>query len=304
MEQTSTGMPGAGAEVDLARAFRGAGDGPQVAGAPEGDDAALGAALRRMFEDGQRAWPGVGLTVEAFVRHIASRGVQEGAIGALHAADLYLACACEARVRGAVEAFEGAYLGQVGAFLSRMRPSAEAVDEVRQVLREKILVGRGGATAKIAEYDGRGALASWVRVIALRAAIDLRRRGRVAARVDAGGLEARAVADPETSYLKRRYRGAFQDALRGAVRALDADQREILRLHFVDGVPLERQAELLGVHRATVARRVAAARRAIKEGACLRLRAGLGVSEGELASVIRLVRSQLDMSLPGLLKEA
>jgi RNA polymerase sigma-70 factor, ECF subfamily len=291
-------MPDPSADVALSRIFRGGG-----AGAPEAGDAELGAALRRMFADGDRAWPGLGLSLEAFVHHLAARGAAVERIAALHAADLYLACACEARLRGAVEAFERAYLGQVGAFLSRMRPSPDAVDEVRQVLREKLLVGKPGAAPKIAEYDGRGALASWVRVIALRAAIDLRRQGRRAADERGPGPDGAAVTDPETRYLKSRYRAALDEAIRSAVRALGVEERELLRLHFVDGLTLERQAEILGVHRATVARRVAAARRALKDGARRRLRAGLGVSEAEADSVIRLVRSQLDLSLPGLLRE-
>ena len=238
------------------------------------------------------------------VRSLASRGAPVGRGGALHAADLYLACACEVRAPGAVEAFERGYVSQVGAFLARFSPPPDVVDEVRQVLREKLLVGSPGAAPKIAEYDGRGALASFVRVVALRAAIDLRRRRRSALAAREPGPGGGTVADPEIGYLKTRYRHALDEAMRGAVRALGAEERELLRLHFVDGLTLDRQAEVLGVHRATIARRLAAVRRAAQGGRAPPAPGRARRERGRADSVIRLVRSQLELSLPGLLREA
>src|SRR4029079_15637233 len=90
-------------------------------GPPSVPDADLGAALRRLFDEGRRAWPGVALGMEAFVAYLA-----EHVGGALppevRGPDLYLACACATRVRGAVEAFDRAYLTQMGAYLARLGP--------------------------------------------------------------------------------------------------------------------------------------------------------------------------------------
>src|SRR5580692_3788083 len=211
--------PDPSSDVSLSSIFR-----ERCTGEPPAGDAEMEAVLRRMFEEGQRAWPGLGLPPDAFVRHLASRGARGTPLAALHAADLYLACACEARARGAVEAFERAYLGQVGVFLARTRPSPAVVDEVRQVLREKLFVGRPGAAPKIVEYDGRGALASWVRVIAIRAAIDLKRQSRADEDGAGPAPDAQVGPDPERGYFKGRYGEAFNDAIRSAVRALAAEQ--------------------------------------------------------------------------------
>ena len=59
--------------------------------------------------------------------------------------------------------------------LTRLGREPMFVDEVRQVLRTKLLVG-DGAPPKIADYSGRGPLDGWVRAAAVRAAIDLKRR--------------------------------------------------------------------------------------------------------------------------------
>lgn len=270
---------------------------------PLPDEGELAAALGALFEDGRRAWPDLALPPEAFVRHLASRRTVGEPLAGVRAADLYLACACATHVRGAVEAFERAQMCQVGMFLARLRPSAAFVDEVRQILREKLFVGRDGVSPKIAEYTGRGALGGWLRVVALRAAIDLRRQGGDA--VEEGRAERAdpAAIDPEVGYIKERYRRAFNDAFRRAVAALDADQHALLRLHFVEGLTLDQMAARAGVHRATIARRIAAAREAVADEARRLLRATLGASEAELDSLAGVMRSQIDLSLGGLLEK-
>jgi RNA polymerase sigma-70 factor (ECF subfamily) len=287
-----TMKPAAISDPELARVFRGRA--PDEASA---EDAALGARLRQLFDEGQRAWPRLDLDLTAFARFLAARGEPPTSD---RVPDLYLACACVEGARGAVEAFDRAHLGVVGAYLARMRPSPAFVEEIQQGLREKLFVGKDGGRPKIAEYDGRGSLASWVRVVALRAAIDLRRRGGDVAEEAARPAE-QAVADPEQAYLKQRYREAFNAAFRGAVAALSVEQRELLRLHFVDGLTLDQLAARAGVHRATIARRIAAAREAVAEEARRLLEAALGTRESELSSLFGVMRSQIDLSLPGLL---
>jgi RNA polymerase sigma-70 factor (ECF subfamily) len=283
----------------LARIFL---EGSRAEGEPgEGD---VGAALRRLYEEGQRAWPELSLSPETFVRHLAAGGTAADGLLRVRAADLYLACACATRVPGAVDAFERAHLRHLAGFLARMGPSPAFVDEVRQVLREKLFVSREGAAPKVAEYDGRGALPSWVRVIALRVAIDLRRQDDLVEDPEDATSDDSATADPELGYVKRRYRKAFNDAFRRAAASLAAEQVELLRLHFVDGLTLDQLATKLGVHRTTVARRIAAAREAIADEARRLLRAELGASEAELESLAGVMQSQIELSLPGLLHSA
>ncbi len=263
------------------------------------DDAALWALLRRIFEDGERAFPGIGLGVEQLVAYVGAR-----AGGAIHSPargpDLYIACACAMRLRGAIEAFDRAYLGQVGTHLARLGPSDAFVDEVRQEVRDKLFMSSDATPPRIAEYHGKGALVNWVRVVALRVAMNMRRQPWPAA--DDGELDRPAPDNPEMDYEEERYREAFDEVIRGAVAALDGDQRRILRRHFADGLTLDALAVELGVHRATVARRLAAARTALRLEARQRLQIALGVGESELLSLARMMRSRLDLSLRSLFR--
>jgi RNA polymerase sigma-70 factor (ECF subfamily) len=291
--------PGAVTDLDLAGLYRGRAPGELLAVG----DADLGAALRRLFDEGRQAWPSVELGIEAFVGYLAER-----ASGPLpseaRGPDLYLACACVARGRGAIESFDRAYLAQMGAYLARHRPTPAFVDEVRQEVRDKLFMSRDAAPPRIAEYHGKGALANWVRVVALRVAMNMRRQPWPAAADDDSELDRPAPGDPEMDYEEERYRKAFDEVIRGAVAALDGEQRRLLRRHFADGLTLDALAVELDVHRATVARRLAAARAALRLEARRRLQIALGVGESELESLARVMRSRLDLSLRSVFRTA
>jgi RNA polymerase sigma-70 factor (ECF subfamily) len=139
-----------------------------------------------------------------------------------------------------------------------------------------------------------------VRVIALRAAIDLVRRDDAVE--EPGETPDRPVTgDPEIDYVKQRYRKAFNEALRDAVAALPPEPRELLRVHFIEGRTLDQLATDAGASRATIARRLVAAREAVADEARRLLRARLNIGEAELASLAGVMRSQLHLSLPALL---
>jgi RNA polymerase sigma-70 factor (ECF subfamily) len=142
-----------------------------------------------------------------------------------------------------------------------------------------------------------------VRVAAIRTAIDLQRhRGTRDEQKNSSPGEL-ATVDPELDYLKQRYRDTFNAAIRRAIAALGTDQRDILRRHFVEGLTLDDLAAQARVHRVTIARRIAAARQAVGDEAHRLLEAELRANGAEVDSLARIMRSQLDLSLPGLLQD-
>jgi RNA polymerase sigma-70 factor (ECF subfamily) len=118
---------------------------------------------------------------------------------------------------------------------------------------------------------------------------------------DVGGRELGAGADLEVDYLKGHYRAVFEAALKETLTELPVQQRNVLRLSFVEGLSIDEIGALHGVHRATAARWIAAAREAILDGTRRRLRSDLSLSDSEFDSVVRLVQSQLEVSLRGAL---
>jgi len=256
--------------------------------------------LRARLDTARAAWPGVELAEELYVAWLDARAPRGGAG---HAADLYLACACVHGVPRALAAFESAFMSRVPAFLARMNLPADLVDEVRQRLRERLLMPSAGRPPRLAEYSGRGPLASWLCVAAVRAAVDLLRSPaeRSTGGVDPGDAAIFSGDDPELAYLKQRYRCEVDDALRAGVRALSRQQREVLRLHLEEGLSLDEIGALHRVGKSTAFRWLSDARQQLLAEVRRFLQERLGLTAGEFASLINLVRSQLHISLPDLL---
>lgn len=101
--------------------------------------------------------------------------------------------------------------------------------------------------------------------------------------------------------LRARLGPKVTEAFQGSLRSLSAEQRNLLRLHYFEGLSFERVGALFRVNRATGARRVAEARRTIIEETRRRLRDELGLRQSELDAVTRLLSSQLDVSMSSIL---
>jgi RNA polymerase sigma-70 factor, ECF subfamily len=279
----------------------------EAAGAKQVDGERLEAVLQELFARGRAAWPALDVPVEAFAHHLAAVCEPgEGAVDqlrALKAEDLYLACGCALGVPAAVAVLDDVYLRQVKVFLGRTKSTPDFIDDALQALRMRLLVASAGATPKITEYSGRGALTSWLRVVAVRVAVDLQRGADERPREDdEEAVEALAAhVDPELSYLKERYRTEFKEAFQVAFAELTSKQRNILRLHLIDGLSIDQIGVILGVHRSTAARWIALTREAILAHAQRLLEERLRLRPGEFESLARLLHSQLDISITRLL---
>jgi RNA polymerase sigma-70 factor (ECF subfamily) len=194
----------------------------------------------------------------------------------------------------------------VPAWLAGVERTDAGVQETRQLLRERLFLGGPDAKPKILEYSGRGSLASWLRVVALRVAHN-RRRGalRDTVELDEAGdaPELLHAVDPELAIIRARYQREFGDALREAFAALQPRDRVVFRMHFLDGLNIERIGVVFQVHRATVARWIAAGREELCERTLALLGDKLRLDAKELESLLALVRSQLDLSLRTILRE-
>jgi RNA polymerase sigma-70 factor (ECF subfamily) len=272
-----------------------------------GDAPPLEAALRTLLEAGRAAWPDVRLEVGTFLRHVAERlpgGAEpEKRLSDLHATDLYLACACAQQEKRALEAFERRFLTEVPTFLRGLRESASFADEVRQQLREKLLVAQGDSRPKIADYSGQGSLAGWLRVAAVRTALNVQRGQRRVASDAAKEAEALSPAlDPELDYIKSRYRRDFEESLRAALSTLSDEESNVLRLCFVEGLSLEQIGALYQVNKSTISRRLARTREKLLMEMRRLLGERLHVKDSELRSLMRLVRSRFEISMHSFLK--
>jgi RNA polymerase sigma-70 factor (ECF subfamily) len=269
-------------------------------------DDAFGAELERALDEARAAWPGVTLAPEALVPVLAQEIARDptraplDALRALHVRDLWLAAGCAAGDAVALRAVDAYCSGAIRDVVRRMRSSPELVDETEQATRELLFVRKGDAPPKVSKYSGRGDLRSWTMVVAAREALRIAKADARESPVDAARLlDAASVAesDIELDYLKRTYRPEFERALADALAALPPRDRALLKYHYVDGLNGRRIAALHQVHPATVTRWLEAARLALADGTHALLQERLGLGSSELASLERLVSSQLELSL-------
>ncbi len=215
-----------------------------------------------------------------------------------HDEDLALAQACARGDGAALQAFQARHEADIDLTLTRLGFDPGLAGDVKSTVLEKLLAP---PSVKIAQYTGQGPLGAWVKAVTTREALSVR---RTAARrrdlLEAAG-DALTPIDPELAFLKRHYRDAFREAFGATVEGLSAEDRTILRYRFVDALTLPQLAAACGVHRATVARRLATLRERLFEDTRGHMTQHLDVPADELESIFRLIQSNFEVSMRRLL---
>ncbi len=268
---------------------------------PIEDEAAVGRVLSAALADGGAAWSGVELAPEDLAAYVAER-MPDGPVGEALArmalGDLYLACASAAGQARALEALDGLIARAVAMAADAARAPAAVRDEAAQVVRTLLLLPRPERPPAILDYTGRGPLGGWLRIIATREVVRLARRsGREVELGDALLADPGLGDDPVLRGLKERYRAELADAFRAALGALGPKERTLLRYQLIDGLGIDDIGAILRVHRATAARRLARVRDGLVSDTRARLAERLRIADDEVESIIRLVQSELDVSI-------
>ena len=242
------------------------------------------------------ARPDVAIEPAVFVRYLADRVEDDDVslwLAQAQLDDLFLACGCALGDSAALAAFERDLTAELRAAVGRLGLSAADVADTLADLREKLLV-RG----RIADYAGRGALRTWLRVIAIRAGISVARRQRhdISEPAELADLVA-PLGDPEAAVIAAQFRQELRAAFAGAVATLEVRERNLLRQHLLDGLTIDDLGALYHVHRVTASRWVARAREQVWAATVLALRAQLKVTAAQLDSLLAAVRTGLDLSL-------
>ncbi len=137
----------------------------------------------------------------------------------------------------------------------KVKGLAPGQEEVEDLFGDVFLSIFDSDFAKLRSFEGRNgcSLASWIRLIAGRKAIDhLRDKHRdkvgVSADYDTGHAERSDDPDPEETFLDRER----EDILSAAIIRLPPEDLLFLNLYYEDEHPPERIAEILGVSVNTV----------------------------------------------------
>ncbi|MDQ3367290.1 MAG: sigma-70 family RNA polymerase sigma factor [Myxococcota bacterium] len=259
-------------------------------------------ALARWSRAGAARWPAVLVDAAQLAQHLARLGVPLASEHP-HADDLYLACACAHGDTAAIAAFDGELTPVMAAAARRIDASTDFVDEVVQLARERLLVSAAPGEARVADYTGQGPLRAWVRIAAMRIAMNLLRDRRRNVLIDDESFFDTIQGGEAERRSGFRYADACADAMRVAFAALTARERNLLRMHHLHGLTLDELAPSLRVHRATVARWLVQAREHLLAETRAGLRARLAAGDETVDSILRELAGQIDISVRRMLAD-
>jgi RNA polymerase sigma-70 factor, ECF subfamily len=215
--------------------------------------------------------------------------------------DLALAFGCLHEIPAAIAGFDKQPLRETAPALRRAGASESQVDDTRAQLCTMLLVRVADKPARISQFTGRGSLKSWLRVIALREWKRVNASTQRETLRDSALFDRIANAlDPHQSALKESYRQLFRQAFDASLASLSMHDRLVLQQYFLDELSIDKLATLHDIHRATAARWVASIMEKLMTKTKAALGTQLGISSLEIDSVMRMIRSSLDISLGAL----
>jgi RNA polymerase sigma-70 factor (ECF subfamily) len=250
-------------------------------------------ATQSAYARGQARWPSLALSLDGFQKHCVRLGVDERQLAA-RAEDLFLVAAVLEQVPRAIAHFDECLTIAVGV-VARVDRAPSFMDDVTQELRLKLLTGDD---AKLWTYSGTGALVDWLRVIATRIALNLKRSDRLQPDED---LPEGVLVGQEGAQFRRWYLADLHHALEVGFRRLSARERTLLRLHFIDGLNIERIAVVYRVNRATIARWLVTIRARLFREVREELATKHGLDTADIKSLYRIMEQDVHVTMSRIL---
>ena len=217
--------------------------------------------------------------------------------------DLYLAAACLSRDEAAIAYLEREHIAKQFPPISRPEMRSELLQRVRIKL-----LGATGLKPALATYKGRSPLDSFLRVVVRNIERDMHDSQPPTVPLDDTPEIAAQFESPtenvELGYLKTTYRAEFRRCLEQAVRQLEPQQRNLLRMSLVHRMTTTEIGQQLGVNQSTISRWLSAIQQELGQTTQQCMRERLNLNREEYESLMRVIRSRLDASMERWLSES
>jgi RNA polymerase sigma-70 factor (ECF subfamily) len=275
-------------------------------------DRELDARLVAKVAEAQKEWPALALDdvdFGAFLLERAERRRSETEpdlreiVASTHASDLYLVFGIARGHGGAFATVDAICRAELEKAARGVRGLPLELDDVQQLLRERLFVGTEAAHRKILDYTGAGALRVWLRVTITRTLLNLVTRETKEAPTEDVFFEAitDGVRSPELALAKSNGQADLKGALAAAAAQLSTRDACLLRYAYGDKRTFEQIGAIYGVHGTTASRWVTEARAALVTLVKNELGERLRLDDGEVQSLLRNALQSLELTLSGLL---
>lgn len=210
--------------------------------------------------------------------------------------DLYLATSCAGGHEDAWRECRDRYFEFIRDFARRFLHDAAASDLA------DTLIANLWSRDRLAMYDGRSSLRTWLGAMVAHAGINAGRSGRRTVSLHEE-LRIRASAGPnvrESAGEREESEQSFAGLVRQALGALAAEEKLLLLLYYQEELTLDQMSEVLGASKATLSRRLTRLRADLRARIEQLAERDLGVHIDTLRD--RLDFSRLDLDLSSLLR--
>lgn len=234
-----------------------------------------------------RVTPRFALSENGFVDRLAALGVPADR---LVLDDLYLATACAAGDDGAWREIEQKHFAFIRDFAARFLTGADAEDLASTVIADL------WQRRKIAQFEGRSTLRTWLGAVVTRAALNVRASARMRFTAPAPDTDRNEPTAP-LAPVRDDDAEALARFVRSAIGRLDPEEKLLLLFHYEQGLSLDSMAPLVGASKATLSRRLTAIRDKLR----LKIET-MAASEGgsraaeSLRSAIDQARAEFDLA--------
>jgi RNA polymerase sigma-70 factor, ECF subfamily len=273
--------------------------------------------------DADACAPRVRAVVEKYLlrdQPAAAANVVNQFLDALRADDLCLVVACERGDEAAWHELMEQYRATVMSAARAHSTSEDAAEELAQSIWAELYGLRvradGRPAGKLAYYSGCGSLGGWLRAVVGQLAVDRHRKSarlvqteeaadfdRLAQTDEPGadGFKPAPLPDPERALAQAEITALLQRTLAHAISELDAEDRLLLKLYYLDDLRLREAGAILGVHEATASRRLTRLHKDVRQRVEALLAAEHGWTKQEAARALAEGVPQLDTDLRPLL---
>jgi RNA polymerase sigma-70 factor len=220
------------------------------------------------YYDGFSKHGNLGLDLDFFARHsnsIITKHLGPNPLQAtaaafflrLHTNDLYLSAACAQPTEAAWDRFITLYRRLILHLSQPLFPTRDAASELAGSITGHIFLPDRSGRSRIASFDGRSSLATWLAAVVNHKAIKERER-------KCNNMESIACAPEltddlwpdgiEASLRANRYQHMVRELFAQIGKSLSEREHLVLRLHYDEGLSGADIAGILGIHPSTVAR--------------------------------------------------
>lgn len=225
----------------------------------------------------------------------------------LYLRDLYLACGCVHKREKAWAILDLRYRKFVTDLVRFCYRHGADNEEIADSILVSLYLNDRSGRQRIASYDGRSSMATWLRVIVINRAInDRNERKPVNDEIVADVPDRRALTNLESSLRAHRYGSVLTESLAQALQEITVKERLMLLWRYEQNLQLGEIARLMGIHQANVTRQMLRLQTKLRDSVVQRLTVQHRMSAPAIEECLADVVDNPQISIPimALLKAA